>query len=221
MSVFWHPKGCVLWFDFGTLRGNKVYDLSKQGNHGTIHGAIWKRGHLTGSLFYDGVDDYTEIPHSPSLAISDAITYELFVKILDFPIDKPTIFGKYTSPRHNWYIWIDNTVSPHLWHLGFFGTYYREVTVSRTTVNRWAYIVFTYDRAYMKAYFNGEKLAEAPQTEAITSGTGSMWVACKYSGVSHANILISLLRIYSRALTEEEIKAHYHYLTKPIARAPI
>jgi len=33
--------------------------------------------------------------------------------------------------------------------------------------------------------------------------------------------LFAFARIYNRALTEREIKAHYHYLTKPMARVPI
>jgi len=46
LSVFWRPRGCVLWFDFGALKGSTVYDLSGEGNHGTIYGAAWRRGHL-------------------------------------------------------------------------------------------------------------------------------------------------------------------------------
>ena len=37
MSIFWRPRGCVLWYDFAELSGDTVYDLSGNGNHGTIY----------------------------------------------------------------------------------------------------------------------------------------------------------------------------------------
>ncbi|PCN50272.1 hypothetical protein B6U99_05390 [Candidatus Geothermarchaeota archaeon ex4572_27] len=35
--------GLVLWLDFEEGHGDKAYDKSGQGNHGTIHGATWVR----------------------------------------------------------------------------------------------------------------------------------------------------------------------------------
>jgi hypothetical protein len=50
-----------LHFDEGA--GNIAHDSSGHGNNAMIHGATWVDG-LTGkALLYDGVNDYTELPH--------------------------------------------------------------------------------------------------------------------------------------------------------------
>jgi len=52
----------VLHMKFGEGKGNIAYDSSPHGNHGTIHGASWVRGHTGSALSFDGVDDYVSVP---------------------------------------------------------------------------------------------------------------------------------------------------------------
>lgn len=65
----------VGWWKLDEGAGTVVHDLSDYGNHGTLQGAPqWTVGMLDGALEFDGAADSVEIPHSPSLSITEAIT---------------------------------------------------------------------------------------------------------------------------------------------------
>jgi len=220
MSVFWRPRGCVLWLDFGALSGNKVYDLSKQGNHGTIYGAAWRRGHLTGALSFDGVDDYVEVPHSPSLdlGITNRASWELWINPLpakrdwqDF-LTKGGTFSFFTRLAGT--TEIEGTIA---WTDGTF-TYAPLVGLPAQT---WSHVVYAWDGTDIKLYVNGAYVDKRtpPPGKVIATTTYDV----RIGGVPPYDFFygsFALVRIYNRALTEREIKAHYHYLTKPMARAP-
>ena len=74
------PGLLALWhMDEGS--GNTTFDTSGNSNNGTIHGATWTGGILSGSaLDFDGVDDYMSVPHSPELNPSSAVSVEAWVK---------------------------------------------------------------------------------------------------------------------------------------------
>ena len=60
-------------FDEGS--GTTAVDSSGQGNDGTLKGAPeWAVGQLGDALDFDGSSDYVEVPHNPSLSITEAIT---------------------------------------------------------------------------------------------------------------------------------------------------
>ncbi len=63
------PIGCVLDLPGLPGAGNKIYDRSPYGNHGTITGAVWKR--LPSGLWvlnFDGSDDRVDCGDDPSLS---------------------------------------------------------------------------------------------------------------------------------------------------------
>ena len=65
-----------LWH-FDESVGDVGYDSSGNENHGTIYGAKWAGPTwATEGLQFDGVDDYVDVSHSPSLDITGEITIE-------------------------------------------------------------------------------------------------------------------------------------------------
>jgi len=221
MSVFWRPRGCVLWFDFGTLKGNKVYDLSKQDNHGTIYGAIWRRGHLTGALSFDGVDDYVEVPHSASLVTVNAFTVEVFVRVVD-SADFRGLFGKtewnIAAPYD---VYVPKGENNMRYFIGN-GTSSQSVdAVGKVIFNKWQHWAFIYDGTDQIIYLDGNEVARKLVKVPVGDTGKPVFVGSREDKVTVMYGYIAFVRIYNRALSAREIKAHYHYLTKPIARVTL
>jgi hypothetical protein len=63
---------------------NSTYavDISKYGNNGTIHDAVWNSsGKFEHALTFDGIDDYIDCGNNASLKIGDNLTVEGWVKL--------------------------------------------------------------------------------------------------------------------------------------------
>jgi len=221
MSVFWRPRGCVLWFDFATLSGSIAYDLSGQKNNGTIYGAIWKRGHLVGTLSFDGVDDYVLVPADPSLNVTSATTIMALVKSKDVTLPNQIAVQAGEWARAN--LLFDGGKAKAL--IVTEDEAWRSITLGSVENNKWYLITLTFDKdwGYFKGYlditetksptFTPQKLRTVPNMAYIGHRIYGVWSWWKGD--------IAFVRIYNRALTEREIKAYYHYLTKPMARVPI
>jgi len=64
-------RGCVGLWPMNECSGNKVFDLSGNGNTGThISSPPWVPGKFGSAVDYDGSADYTTIPDSPSLGLT-------------------------------------------------------------------------------------------------------------------------------------------------------
>lgn len=59
--------GLVAWYKFDEATGTVLRDSSGNGNHGTIYGATWTQGISGTALYFNGINNYVEIPDSPSL----------------------------------------------------------------------------------------------------------------------------------------------------------
>jgi len=55
------------WLFYYLKGGDHLHDFSPYDNHGTISGAKWVSTKRGWGHYYDGVDDYTEVPDDPSL----------------------------------------------------------------------------------------------------------------------------------------------------------
>ena len=213
MSIFWRPRGCVLWYDFAELSGHTVYDLSGNGNHGTIYNAEWRRGHLVGSLYFNGTDAYVDCGADESLGL-DILTHEALVKTTETaPEDNVatriiTNWRAFESTKITLKMWGD--YAELMWYTGT--TWARARSSTRITDGKWYHLVGTYDGSVGRIYVNGvlEDETEAPLT---TENYYRTLIGTYRSTEGFFNGLIAFVRIYNRALTLSEIRAHYHYLT--------
>ncbi len=70
----------VGWWTFDEGSGVTAYDSSGNENHGTLLGdPQWVAGNIGGAIEMDGSGDHIEVPDSPSLSISDAVTVSMWV----------------------------------------------------------------------------------------------------------------------------------------------
>ena len=84
--VSWHPagpNGLVGYWNFDESSGNIAYDLSGNGNHGTLNNmnaADWVTGRSGHALDFADTGDYVEIPYSTDLNFDGDFTLTLWNK---------------------------------------------------------------------------------------------------------------------------------------------
>ena len=81
--VFNPPElGCVLYLPGPPGGGNKIFDCSPYGNHGTITGATWEKtvGGL-GCLSFDGTDDYVDFGDGLDAVLTSSFSVEMWFQV--------------------------------------------------------------------------------------------------------------------------------------------
>jgi len=214
-----HPmlieRGKVLHLTFEEPSGNKVYDISGFKNDGTIYGATRTTGFVGKALSFDGVDDYVRIPGSDSLAsITSEITISVWVKplalrdwaIIRTPFDlNPKAWG------------LDRYSNNLRFYIYDGGTPYVAKKPWSPETGKWYHIVGTYDGKKLKTYINCSLFMALDHVGAIDSTDKGVVIATRKStgGEWLFPGLIDDVRVYNRALTEQEIRALYlNYLKK-------
>ncbi len=202
-------KGCVLCLPLNEGSGTTVHDISGYGNNGTISGATWVNGRYGKALSFDGVDDYVEVPHSASLEPTD-VTVEMWINPVSWTHTSMAValVTKRTDTTNGFFIfWYADTGTIN-WDWG--GNSYRWNTGYSPPLNTWTHLTFTRDSAGRKLYVNGVLRASTSNAGASVAtgsvlriGADSMAARYWFKGT------IDAVRIYNRALSEEEIKAIY------------
>lgn len=221
MSIFWRPRGCVLDFQFAERSGSTVYDQSGNGNNGTVYGATWVKGRLLGGLSFDGVDDYVNIADSPSQRGMSELTIHVLWKATAWT---PTFYGivaKWASNVRRHYL-LGYPSEGKLWFWVSDGTSTQNVTIPQPSVGVWHTLVGVFKGGnYIKLYVDGVEMASAATTIAsISNATGEPLYVGRYA-TYYGNGAIDEVRIYNRALSDAEIKAHSNYLLKYVSQRPM
>ena len=219
MLDYAHPlaRGLVGWWPLNEGGGERVTDISGNGNHGLINSVLpgatsgWKGGALGRSLAMDGTDDYVLVPHSASLAITGPLTISFFAVLTSvanyrFPITKCATGTPYAAPYDvQWNIG-DATVQ-----------LYRGTTITHSAVSGAVtplgvpiHIVAVDDRTTANVWTNG---AAGPTPLAssgwsIADAGDPLYIGKRRDGYPFAGQM-SHVRIYNRALSAAEIAQLY------------
>ena len=218
--------GLVAEWHFDEGSGSVLKDSSGNGNDGVIHGATWTEGNFGSALEFDGVDDYVEVPDSPSLDITDVITVELWVN--------PTTLGDWDLMVHKinaygiGYSFVDHPGFPgdrNKFEFHKFQTNPPDYCKCSNSVNspipgNWYHIIGTFDGTQHKIYVNGNLEGTVSYTGTFSTTDYPLIFGGYFYHIlpTHPqeylqkylfNGIIDEVRIYNRALTAEEIKEHY------------
>ncbi len=212
-------EGLIACWKFEEGKGAKLLDSSGHCNHGTIHGATWVEGRVGTGLRFDGVDDYVQVPKSASLnSISKEITLMCWIRS---PLtDRYTILERWLcsgSYRRQRCLELDvdsegKCVNFALSPDGASGMWHKRR--ESIPAGRWVHIAATSDGRVMKVYVNGEPDPSplSLNDPRIHQSTSDLHIGVWYSGNTWSCFFKGIMddiRIYSRALTHEEILEHY------------
>ncbi len=205
--------GTIVNDSYGINNGNYSGETF---NDGTIYGATRVDGKFGKGLSFDGVNDYVNVPSSPSLEINSQMTITAWIK---------------PFAQQNW-----NTIIQRQWiytgsfwfGLDFNGLEFglkndidgevRARYDTSLTLGQWYFVVATYDGSAMTVYLNGQ--AGTPMTQQGTFSNFGNYMIGVHSSYSWFNGTIDEVRIYNRSLSEAEIQAEmnsYRPMNRTIA----
>ena len=202
-------------WNFEEGKGSVLDDRSGNGNEGRIHGAQWVKTREGYALDFNGADDYVDCGNSPSLDLREAVTIEAWVHPHTSPQIDCGIAGKHfanyllTFYRSGYYGYIG----------GGGNNAGAGVPGPDSGVGSWHHIVYSFDGETMKAYADGGLPgAKTSATSTIPAG-GKFYIGCvigdpaakdpALAQSAYFHGMIGRVRVYKRALTLKEVRAHY------------
>ena len=205
------PPNLVSWWtgdgDASDLQG---------GQHGTLYnGATFAPGFVTsgnGQAFsFDGVDDYVEIAHDPSLAFDSAVSISLWFNANRVTGTAQTLAGRSPAVSEGWQL--DYTANGGLifWVATGFGNA-ESVQTTPPLAGDWHHVVGTWDGATIRLYLNGVEVGSTPQTGTMDTSTNSILTigAANRPVIFHFDGLIDEVQLFDRGLTSAEVLAIYN-----------
>ena len=231
-------SGLVGWWKFDEGSGTVAHDSSENGNNGEIHGATFAAGVSGSGLEFDGENDYVDLGNDASLYATSMTLVEWF-KFTVSPTDYWMTINDYNASNGDWGMNItvheNGGVGGHIGagsNNHFLGALYSDPPTGRgLNDGEWHLVVSTYSDAskVIKLYVDANLVAENNRIRDFTAadslthnpslckwyiGVHSQYFVYPAIGSHYYRGLIDEVRIYNRALTQEEVTAIYDQ-TKP------
>ncbi|MEM3616896.1 MAG: LamG-like jellyroll fold domain-containing protein [Candidatus Bathyarchaeia archaeon] len=212
------PQGDLVgYWSFNEGSGAIVRDGSGNSNHGVLNnGPVWVDGRFGKALSFDGVDDYVRIEPSSSLDVTSQITVEAWVyprAYVDSNGDNSHIISR--CAFNGGAIYVLQTYSPTSTKAGYAVNQipWHHASSADLPLNTWTHLAMTYDGTTVKLYINGEFDSSYAQSGPIEVTSNWLAFGCKPTGpwggagtYAYFNGIIDEVRIYNRALSQQEIQ---------------
>jgi len=203
----------VLHFAFDESQETLVRDLSGHGNDGAINGQpAWVEGRVgSAALAFDGVDDYLEIADSTSLRPSGAVTMTAWIYVYSFP-EPDEYWGSIVGRQYE--ADGDPFDESYIMLIGQDAELVCMMAVSAPGAipfARWTHVACLEGRTSGALYIDGERQVEDTafplqyDDNPVVIGAAENHSSSAKSEFFHG--VIDDLRIYARALSDDEIRA--------------
>jgi len=211
-------KSLVAYYDFSEGAGTTLQDKSGNKNDGKIFGAAWVKGQSATALDFDGVDDYVDCGDNERLRVNGAITITVWLKTVSRT-------QQYVISKYGWNIYLSGGDGiPHFETMA--ADRYEWLTVAAKKplpLNEWAFVAGVYnpEEQKMSIYVNGALEGSKPRKGGFGALSRSKLIIGRWtSGDSgfYFDGLIGEVRIYDRALSDDEIQQLYRLGLQKIDR---
>lgn len=195
-----------MWsFDGPDISGTTAYDRSGNGNHGTLtNGPQPAIGKVGQALDFDGSDDNVEISDDASHNV-DYLTVSFWVKWDSCDSQHDLIIKDYQDRVFAIYMYSATIL--RFWAMSsndWIGAGY-DVSFD-PTIGQWYHIVGTYGETYQRLYIDKVEQYEAEHGGVLDKGSD---ITFSGGGYDYLDGQLDEVRIYNRALSEDEIQRLY------------
>ena len=207
--------GLVLWYDgyanTGTLRNALATtwkDLSGTGNNVTINGATWNYNYLS----FDGVNDYAYKTSGAVYNITKEHTIEVLFKPGKIASSYQSIFNTVnigTPVLQYGALWISGNQLRYETADGSANHISQELTLTTNDLNKYFLMTNIRDDKTYKTYNQGNLIKEDITTWNAKTPNPAIYIG-KASSYYFQGRIYSI-RVYNKALTEDEILHNYYY----------
>jgi hypothetical protein len=187
-------------------QGTTATDTSKNGNDGTINGALWGKGKISSALNFNGTSDYIAIPSPSNIPIGNSsYTIQAWIKPSATGTRGIVGWGNYGTSNQSNALKLEGTnqVVNYWWSNDL------TATVGTIQTGTWYHVAATYDGTTRRIYWNGAIMASdtptghnVPDANNLTIGTIN--IDKYFAGV------IDEVRIYDYARTPAQIAWDYN-----------
>ena len=214
----------VAYWSFDEGIGTTAGDSSGNGNNGTLHGgAMWTDGKSAKALDFNGVDGYVQIPQSSSLDVTAQVTVTAWVYLrayVDSMGYESHVVSRSTGSGGPLYVLCTHADGKIGYDAGPFTGYHE--SIATLTLSSWTHLAMTYDGASVCLYINGVLDSNYAQSGSIPTTSNWLAIGCKPTGpfgnpgtYAYTNGTIDEVRIYNKALTQQEIRTVMDLPTSP------
>ncbi len=180
-------------------------DVSGRGNNATLINGPTFSNINGGVIVFDGTNDYSTIPSSPSWAIGTNGTLEMVIYRAASVTANHRLWCV-TNNSSNLDAYLDAVTGGIYMHGGAIGTN------AQPPLNQYLHVLVTYSSGTIAMYYNGvSQTLSGTSTGYNITGTGTLFIAQFYgAGSYYFNGRIPSFKIYNRALSTAEIAQNYN-----------
>lgn len=201
-------------FDRDDIVGGTAKDMWGN-NHGEINGAEIVAGKIDEALSFDGEDDFVEVKHSKSLNIVEEITIEFWFLLKGESVnnDWPRVVGKGQSTTANgaYGVWVKDVTGATdigLRSITLAPNDIRSTEIPNYDDDSWHHVAVTYDGDVGRIYFDGEIHFDSSVSGELNETDEALHIG-DANNERYFNGLIDEVRIYNRALSEDEVLQNF------------
>ena len=196
------PEPVAHW-TFDRSNARRCEDLAGRGNHGKVFGSpTWTEGVSGLGLALDAEGDFVDCGDPRSLDITDAITIELWLKVMEIPAKgEPIVVGKGLNSAYGLTYYKDS-VGPTGSRLYFYIG--GENTATPIRLREWEHVAGVFDGKTMTLYVNGRPVGTRRTKAAGIPLGGNLFI-----GKGPLNAVIDEVRIFDRAVSGDFVRRSF------------
>jgi hypothetical protein len=194
------------WWTFDDDSGDQVTDVTGRNHTGKLVGAVQRAaGKIGGGIQIDGGQSGVQVADAEDLRISGSMTLALWVRRTAESSDWVCLLGRGTPEQRNYGLWLEPATRKILFQqyggAGNFQFFAKKLFED----GQWVHLAVTMDASTVRLYYNGQLDTQEARGPAPFTSPGPLGIG---NALYHTGLkgLMDDVRIYRRALTEDEIR---------------